>query len=1021
MKKILILNLLIFCIFLSSRINASVEKPPLPILDVFPKIAPAGGEVEIRFYLFLSPKEAKEIYQSVLLKYKDKFSVFFNNLRADIVFSEIISREEGKLIVIVPPELLGRTRPKIVIESGPYRSEPFQNFSVASFEIVKIIPEQAEPGSNVIIEVSKRVDHVEYMEVTFDAVPAEIINVKSNLIRVKLPGDIKRRREPDIIVALENEHTEPFVGFYVETHLLDIIWHPVLTPGLVVLVIIATILIIRLRRRIILKKISSMAKLEDEEKKRSDLVSKPEEDSFFPPPKPPDDLIRDCVDEKCVLYIGAGLSAQAGFPTWQPFVQSLLNWAIKENIVEKEFGYSLQSALDNNETDLVADSIVSDVQQEKRTEQINDYLRNIFLHASEQLPKSYRLLKDIDCSAILSTNFDSLIEETFKGEDFAVYTPMDTQALLDALPNQERFILKLYGDLKNPDSVLVAPAQYEAAIAGNKPFSEFMQNLFYSRTILFLGSSLEGIEAYLEGIKFREHSSTPHYALVAVTGRAWKAKADLLLRRYGIEVLPYTLSNDHPEVLEFLKLLVQKIKEKKKAKKETQKLSVDKKILKHKFLKKVRVENIGPFDELELELDANWNILIGDNGVGKSTVLKAIAVGLCGEASSQYAERLIKTGRSHANIILKTNDDEEYVAEINKLNGKAEVKCFSGIPLSTERWLALGFPPMRTVTWERIKGPKPEEGKRRSTPDDLLPLIRGEYDPRMDELKQWIVNIDYRIKDDYSKGIKKSRADELFIEFFNIVDSLTEGITIKFKEIDSKTKRVNVITDDGIVPIEAVSQGTTSIIGWIGILLQRLYEIYENEDHPVEHFALVLIDEIDAHMHPAWQQSLIPKLEEIFPNVQFIATTHSPLIVGGMPSSQVFRFARDEWSKVIKPEIDPDMTMGRADQILTGQLFGLASTLDKKGTEEEIKKYQQLLAKKSRTPDEEKEFFRLHQNLEFRIPVSKETPVERRAHELLDALLKDAVGAQFPEIKEKLLKKAEQLFSEVKKKQEKIK
>ena len=87
--------------------------------------------------------------------------------------------------------------------------------------------------------------------------------------------------------------------------------------------------------------------------------------------------------------------------------------------------------------------------------------------------------------------------------------------------------------------MLVSPRQYDDEIVGNLAFAQFMESVFVSRTLLFVGASLEGIEAYLRGIKFRGNLSRKHYALVAVAGKAWKAKAESLRRRYQIEVIPY--------------------------------------------------------------------------------------------------------------------------------------------------------------------------------------------------------------------------------------------------------------------------------------------------------------------------------------------------------------------------------------------------------------------------------------------------------------------------------------------------
>lgn len=171
----------------------------------------------------------------------------------------------------------------------------------------------------------------------------------------------------------------------------------------------------------------------------------------------------------------------------------------------------------------------------------------------------------------------------------------------------------------------------------------------------------------------------------------------------------------------------------------------------------------------------------------------------------------------------------------------------------------------------------------------------------------------------------------------------------------------------------------------MGILLQRLYEVYGNgEGDPKDRYALVLMDEIDAHLHPAWQQSLIRKLSKIFPNVQFIATTHSPLIVGGMKPEQIIRFARDEDDKVVTYLINEEMTIGRADQILSSDLFGLESTQTlTEELEVLMNEYHELLANDERTETQQRRFKELREILKTRIPLVGETPAEQKAMGLL--------------------------------------
>lgn len=734
----------------------------------------------------------------------------------------------------------------------------------------------------------------------------------------------------------------------------------------------------------------------------------------LPPPEPPEELIRACAGGECVLYAGTGLSVPAGLPTRGKLVTDLLDWAARWEYVEPRFAETLRENVRQGQIDLAADSLVAALRTSGNEPQLHEYLREIFLKPKAEITEAHRLLREINFSAFVTTNLDRLLEETYKGtiSPDRVYTPQDSEGLLVDFAKRNPFILKLYGRLELPETVMVAPAQYADAIAGNRAFAEFNESLFVSRTFLFVGASLDSIEDYLKSINLRGLNRR-HYALVAVADRTWESQAESLRRRFGIEVLPYTASENHPELAAFLNTLAERVRARMEAGLPGSTGEDPFQRRKTARLERVSLTNIGPFDELELVLQPGWNILLGDNGVGKSSILRAIALGICGRDAQPFAARWIKTGRTGARITLRTTGEKEYITEISTTSSGAEIRTLPTRLLEAEGWLALGFPPVRTMTWQRPAGAQLESGRPRPTADDLLPLVSGDPDPRIDKLKQWILNLDYWSKtEQINVGGGNGRYGRLLDAFFRIVNRLTGDLKVEFKEVDLNTREVKVVTDDGPVPIEAISQGTASMIGWIGVLMQRLYEIYDPEDKPEDQHGLVLIDEIDAHMHPQWQQSLVKSLTEVFPNLQFVATTHSPLMVSGMPVEQVFRFERDDDGKVVQVEVPADMTMGRTDQVLTSSLFGLETTLDPI-TQEVIEEYQKLLGKRKRDAKEEERFRELQRILEFRIPVPQETPPDRRAQELLQALLKDQVGEEYPEAREMLLDKAGELLKEV--------
>jgi energy-coupling factor transporter ATP-binding protein EcfA2 len=704
-------------------------------------------------------------------------------------------------------------------------------------------------------------------------------------------------------------------------------------------------------------------------------------------PEPPAELVESCLQGECVAFIGAGMSAGLGLPTWRALIQAMLGDFTRKGVIDSKTGEGLQEALNEGRTDLVADGIVSNLSG--RENLIHEFLRANFIQPRKLITPAHDYLRRLKLSAVLTTNFDDVLETTFNQSTEDVATHQDGEKLLTALSRRQFFILKLYGSLERPGSVLLAPFQYVEAMARNVVFSRFMETLFSSRTLLFLGASLDGIEAYLSGIRFPTALPKKHYALVAVEG-AWRVKADLLERRFGIQVLPFTPQAGFGEVEKFLRDLAEEIETRSAAAKQPQRETAR--------LKTVVLDNIGPFDHLQLELDAKWTILLGDNGVGKSTILKAIAVGIVGGDAADYAGRLVQAGKSHATITLITEDKKTYITTIKKVGSRAFVECSPSRALEATNWLALGFPPLRTFTWAGVKD-LPSRGLQRASSDDLLPLVTGDVDPRLDVLKAWIIDLDYRDAKSrafLSESESQSAFASLLSEFFEVIRKLTPGFRLGEVKIDADKKEV--LVEDGRLRIEAVSQGIQSLLGWVGILMQRLYDFYgsnvfspEAPSSLMKKSAIILMDEIDAHMHPKWQQRIVSTLKDLFPNCQIIATTHSPLIVVGMERNEVLRVRRVDDEREPRPRIvvEPPAHSLRgwaADQVLTGALFDLETVMDPKFYDS-VASYTELAAKDSRTSEEEQKLTKLAGELNIVRPSPKQREEARLAFQMIETAL----------------------------------
>jgi hypothetical protein len=172
-------------------------------------------------------------------------------------------------------------------------------------------------------------------------------------------------------------------------------------------------------------------------------------------------------------------------------------------------------------------------------------------------------------------------------------------------------------------------------------------------------------------------------------------------------------------------------------------------------------------------------------------------------------------------------------------------------------------------------------------------------------------------------------------------------------------KDVLVDTDDGILSLDKLSQGTLSLLGWIGVLIQRLHEASASGQQR----AIVLLDEIDAHMHPEWQQLIIARLVDAFPLVQFIVSTHSPFLAVGRRADEIVRFRRDPKTRQVRVELadrdTKDMTVG---DVLTSYLFGLQAQVDL-GLQEDVLRLRELSLKPNLDRSEREEIAKLDKKL----------------------------------------------------------
>ncbi len=155
--------------------------------------------------------------------------------------------------------------------------------------------------------------------------------------------------------------------------------------------------------------------------------------------------------------------------------------------------------------------------------------------------------------------------------------------------------------------------------------------------------------------------------------------------------------------------------------------------------------------------------------------------------------------------------------------------------------------------------------------------------------------------------------------------------------------------------------GYRTMIAWVVDLAARMIECYPNSRNPLAEPAVVLVDEIDLHLHPRWQRDVIGFLTERFPNTQFLVTAHSPLIVQAATGANIAVLRRDGDHVVI--DNHPETIRGwRVDQILTSDLFGL-ETARPPDMEKDLLRRKALLTRSRLTKADQRELQEIEQRI----------------------------------------------------------
>jgi predicted ATP-binding protein involved in virulence len=361
---------------------------------------------------------------------------------------------------------------------------------------------------------------------------------------------------------------------------------------------------------------------------------------------------------------------------------------------------------------------------------------------------------------------------------------------------------------------------------------------------------------------------------------------------------------------------------------------------------KIEIENFKLFEKVEFKFDDNFNLLIGINGSGKTSLLRAIAVSLGGWANAyiksdsnlrpikdseireiQVDGRFDKTKKvairtggtatiinrygyeTNAKAVWSRVRDENkdtslfgYIQYQNRGTGtysQEYILNFSTLGTDILRYIEKGntfdLPLIAFYECDRLWLAKNELNIEASAKAQY-----SRFDPYVDcfhtgadhnAIGEWLLKHELA-------SLQQGQDTPVLLSIKNaVIHSLENCTDISF---DFEEGRVIVDFEDDIsIPFEHLSDGQRTILGLFCDIARRaaILNPHFGGEASEKTKGVILIDELDLHLHPKWQMKIVEDLRKVFPNIQFICTTHSPILLRSIEKEKIIILENGEQSK----------------------------------------------------------------------------------------------------------------------------
>ncbi|GAA1569352.1 AAA family ATPase [Kribbella sancticallisti] len=380
-------------------------------------------------------------------------------------------------------------------------------------------------------------------------------------------------------------------------------------------------------------------------------------------------------------------------------------------------------------------------------------------------------------------------------------------------------------------------------------------------------------------------------------------------------------------------------------------------------LERIDIRNFRAIEHVVLDFRAAlpdrepWLLLLGENGVGKSSLLRAVALAMAGEEERVRREpdagEVVRRGSRAGEVRLGFSDGREVVLRFRQ--GQATFDLQGDVPAL----MVLGYGPTRL--------PPPKGTDRQPTRRVDVDNLFDPWSP-LSDAEAWLADV------------AQVPSDQ-----FNL--HATDLKTLLPMEVEDRllrrSGRLYATSYGERAPLAELSDGYRSVIALAADLILHLASYWQSMATAE---GLLLIDELEVHLHPQWRMTIVSLLRRVFPRLRVIATTHDPLSLQQTEPGEVVLLRRTGRTGV--EAVPRDVPKGlRADQLLTGDWFGLTTTTDAE-TAALVDEHSKILLER---PSASKQRRRadLEEQLRGRLGQFAETSVERLAQDVAAQIIRE--------------------------------